>query len=306
MKSEIDGIYSEIQSAVNRERLTEISSDIIARYRDRDIDGLSWYASLLDLQFSEQNLNRVFARIIQSYHPDKLTTIQAELERSYRDGDEAALRRLRQAFIFKEAPRGGRRREEPAFEFEEEYRYDDEYEYREEEFTGEEEGVFDDDEGYDEEELAGDGCGGEEFGFIEAIHRYVFGNLDFTMNSHDIMNLEGELNLSDYEIGDLNGIEHCVNVVSINLSGNSIYRVSPIAALGKLESLFLAENNIDNIDPLAHCASLAELDLSYNDIEDVSALLRLKNLRYVNLIGNPLEDRSVIDELAKRGVLVLY
>jgi hypothetical protein len=309
MNTEIESIYKEIKSAVNRERLTEISTDIISRYRDRDIEGLTWYASLLDIQFSEQNLNGLFAKIIQSYHPDKLSTIQAELERSYRDSDETALMRLRHAFIFREAPRGGgRRSEESSFEYEEEYRYDeDESEYREEEFTGEDEAVFDDeDSGFGDEDVTGDERGAEEFGFIEAIHKYIFGNLDFTVNSHDIINLEGEINLSDYEIADLKGIEHCVNVVSINLSGNSIFRVSPIAALVKLKYLYLAENSIDNIDPLAHCASLVELDLSYNDIEDVSALLALKNLRYVNLIGNPLEDRSVIGELAKRGVLVLF
>ncbi len=312
MRSDIDRLYGELKGIINRDHLTAISSDIISRYRERDIRALSWYASLLDIRFSEKDLNRLFAKIIQAYHPDKLTKILADIEARYRGGDAQGLQLIKNAFAITGAPKSDVREKGPRFEYEEEYRYDEEEEFDEEDFYGEEtegagmESYDEEGGGLEEEDILDEGPEIEEFGFIEAINKYIFGNLDFTVNLHDMANLEGELNLSDYEIVDLKGIEHCVNVTSVNISGNDIVRLSPISALAKLESLFAAENSIDSIDCLEACRYLRELDVSYNDIEDASVLLKLGNLRYVNLIGNPLEDTSVITELAAREVLVLY
>lgn len=310
MKNDIDSLHEELKTRLDRERLTAISADIIARYRDRDIAALAWYAALLDIPFNEKNLNRLFAGIIQRYHPDKLARLREEMEARHREADEEGLIKMKRAYLFAgwpgDAAPSPRRGADEDFRYEEDdYDYEEEYVY-DEESAVDDEFKDDEDEGFDEEEAMAVGRQDGEFGFIEAINKYIFGNLDLTVDTHDMKILEGELNLSDYEITDLKGIELCVNVTSINLSGNSIYKITPLASLANLERLYMAENCVDNIDSLAHCRSLRELDVSFNDIEDIAALLKLPKLEYVNLIGNPVEDTGVIEELRRRNVLVLY
>ena len=143
-------------------------------------------------------------------------------------------------------------------------------------------------------------------GFVEAVNGLLFGNLDFKVDGNDLAGLEGELDLSDFEIADLDGVEYCVNITVLNLSGNNLRRIGPLALLRRLASLFLADNAIENIDCLCELSSLRELDISFNRIEDISVLETLEGLVYVNILGNPLADTRTVERLMKRGVIVIY
>lgn len=294
-----DSIYRELKKQINSRRLKEISVDIIARYRAHDREGLAFYGEILGLDTSAITMGRLFASVIQQYHPDKLAKIINEIEDHFRKNRLEELVRLRDIFIFNETPRPLSYRPEPRTE--ETYAYSD------------------DDFGYDERpdyenDLTGDGDidefdeAGEdhERGFIEALTRLVFGNLDLAITIEDVQSLEGELDLSDYDIVDLKGVEHCMNISSLNLSGNDIRSIGPLSGLTQLESLFLSGNQIRTISALAGLANLKELDLSFNEIEDISVLKNCDSLLYVNLMGNPISDTAVIRELTDRGVLVVY
>ncbi len=115
----------------------------------------------------------------------------------------------------------------------------------------------------------------QEHGFAEAVNHLFFGNLDYTLSASDLKNIDGELDLSDYEINDLAGVEHCVNTTILNLSGNDIIKIHQLSALIKLKSLFLSENSIEDISCLNSLTALQELDISFNQIEDISVLLEL-------------------------------
>jgi len=294
-----DSIYRELKKQVNPRRLKEISVDIITRYRAHDRVGLAFYGELLGLDTSAITLGRLFATVIQQYHPDKLAKIINEIEDHFRENRLEELVRLRDIFIFKATPRHLSYRSEP--------RTEETYAYGDDDFGYDEKAVY-------EEDFTGDvdidefdeACEDHERGFIEALTRLVFGNLNLAITIEDVQSLEGELDLSDYDIVDLKGVEHCMNISSLNLSGNDIRNIGPLSRLTRLESLFLSGNRIRNINALAGLGDLKELDISFNEIEDISVLRNCESLLYVNLMGNPVSDTAAIGELTERGVLVVY
>ncbi len=298
MTDHIDSIYRELKKQITPARLKEISVDVIARYRADDRDGLSYYADLLGLDHAGLSTGRLFAHVIQCYHPDKLTAIIKDLEMQYREKKAEELIRIRNTFIFEIPSRRITFTGAPAA--------DETYSYTGEDFGYDERAAYDEDipagdehEDRDEFSEAGD------YGFIEAVNRLFFGNLDAAITMDDLHELEGELDLSDYDIVDLKGIEHCINIHTLNLSGNDLRRIEPLASLTRLEALFLSGNSIRNISCLAPLAALRELDLSFNEIEDISVLKELEALQYVNLLGNPIHDTGTIRQLSDRGVLVI-
>ncbi len=298
MAGTIDSIYRELKKQVNPARLKEISVDIIARYKAKDRGGLSFYAELLGIDPSAIDTSRLFASIIQQYHPDKLTKIINEIDHHYRNKKEEDLARMHAIFIFDIPAK--------SISYRQESTADETYAYNDEDFGYDEKTVFEDETFEEERYEPDDEFDDHEYGFIEALTRLIFGNLDFIMTIDDVQDLEGELDLSDYDIVDLKGVEHCMNISSLNLSGNDISSISPISRLTQLGSLFLSGNRIQNINALAGLANLRELDLSYNEIEDISVLKKLDSLLYVNLLGNQIKDTGAIKELTDRGVLVIY
>lgn len=298
MADTIDSIYRELKKKVTHARLKEISVDIIERYRSNDRSGLSFYAELLGID-QAAGLSRLFAHIIQHYHPDKLAKISNEIDQHFQGNRLEELVRLRNTFIFDGPVRDTAYRHDAAadetYEYgDEDFGYDEKTDYEEDGYRDEARDEFD--EAYDDHEQ----------GFIDALTRLIFGNLDLTLTIEDVQDLEGELDLSDYDIVDLKGAEHCMNISSLNLSGNDIRNINPLSRLIQLESLFLSGNRIRTINGLAGLTNLKELDLSFNEIEDISVLRKLDNLLYVSLLGNQVRDTATIKELTDRGVLVVY
>jgi hypothetical protein len=297
-------IYDSCRSDITADRLKTIAADVISRYRDKDVSGLSWYASRLDLSPDSENISRLFARIIQVYHPDKLKKIHNDIDESFRSGDAAGLARLHDIFIFpmdglKRLPRFVAEPEEDVYEYEDaDFGYGEEY-ARNDIYTEDYPGAYE--EGDDEEEKPY-----TEHGFIEAINTYIFGNLDLVLDLADLRSLDGEFDLSGCDIADLEGIENCIHIVGINLSANRIEKTGALGALTMLERLYLAENEIFSIAALGGLTALRELDISFNQISDISPLLRCRGLEYVNVIGNPIDDESPLKEMERRGVMVIW
>jgi len=299
MKHRAENLCRELREGVTRDRLKELSVDIIDRYKRKDLDGLRRYAALIDIVDSSLAAGRLFAAVIQRFHPDKIAVLRRELDTMAAAGDTAGLERMREIYLSDNAiPRA------PDQEFE----YEEEFSYEDDEFGYTERSEFDDNEpqASEFEEEYAEAESSEGYGFVEAVNGLLFGNLDFSVDDNDLAGLEGELDLSDFEITDLDGVEYCVNVTMLNLSGNLLRRIGPLALLRRLTSLFLADNAIENIDCLGELSGLRELDISFNRIEDISVLEGMETLVYVNVLGNPLADMSTVERLMKRGVIVIY
>ncbi|HPS59009.1 MAG TPA: leucine-rich repeat domain-containing protein [Spirochaetota bacterium] len=302
MKESHKGLYTELSGKITAARLKDISIEIISRYRKKDHRYLSDMAETIGISSSGADMSSLFAGMIQLYHPDKFNKITADIEEFYTTGNTDALIRMKGVYLvdFK------KKKSIPEYDldFESEYFYEEDdssfSEYDDEAAEMDDDEEFDD--GDDVEELTED----EEYGFIEAVNDLYIGNMEYELSIHDLQNLDGELDLSGFDIDDLAGAEHCVNITIMNLSGNRLVKLHPLAGLVKLESLYLSENSIEDIRSLATLTGLRELDLSFNQIEDISVLAELTSLQYVNLVDNPVKNTGVIDELVRKGVIVIY
>ena len=100
----------------------------------------------------------------------------------------------------------------------------------------------------------------------------------------------------DIGISSLEGLQYCVNLTYLDLSGNYISDLSPLQGLAQLEYLYLDVNNISDIGALANLAQIYYLDLSGNYISDLSPLQGLAQLQYLYLDVNSISDiQALVD-----------
>ena len=281
------------QKALIEERLKAIAAQLIAAHRRHHHDLVLPYARQAGIPSDGQLPHHLFMKTIQVFHPDRLTLVWDRIHRAVQGSDRTELEAVIQLLRLHPDPAGPVR---VAVDFEDE---EEEYGFDEEDF-----GFDIQDEAWDEEWEAS-GWDTDEGTFYSAVKRELFGNLDLYPDAADLGRVEGELDLSDYDLHDLEGIEHCRGLTALNLSRNNLDNVYALKDLVKLESLDLAENDLEDADALGGLTNLRELDLSANEIDDVAFLDRLTQLSYVDLTGNPVRNKAVIDRLEARGVIVI-
>eukprot|EP00741_Cyanophora_paradoxa_P018375 tig00000204_g17742.t1 len=80
----------------------------------------------------------------------------------------------------------------------------------------------------------------------------------------------------------IEGVEMCINLQELNLSGNAIEKIENLGTCAKLKRLILTSNKISRIEGLEGCVTLEHLALQDNqihNIDDVSSLAACKNLK---------------------------
>ena len=286
------------------DRLKKIAASLIEAHREGNLDLLSLYAMRVP-EIRKAPPKRQFMRLIQVFHPDRLAIYVRQVADCRAAGDEAGLKALESLF---ESVRSAPVRSAPVRRKDygnvADYGFDETYGYGEDDFGyGEDDFEERDD---DFEEMDGDETNPFAEGtFMDAIKREFFGNLELYPTRHEIEQFEGEMDLSDYLLDNLDGAEHCINLSSLNLAMNRIDNIWPLRDLTRLEYLDLSSNCLEDADELKGLTGLLELDLSFNEIEDVAFLLELPALKCVSLAGNPVRDPLIIERLRKRGVMVV-
>lgn len=104
---------------------------------------------------------------------------------------------------------------------------------------------------------------------------------------------------------DLTGLEHATNLKHLNLSGNSIDDLTPIAGLTTLISLSLYSNEFSSLTPLEGLTNLKSLDLSANGINDITSLKGLTNLVELFIQLNEIQDITPLKDLTNLETLYL-
>jgi len=123
------------------------------------------------------------------------------------------------------------------------------------------------------------------YSFYEAMQIRQYGDIDTTFPTYYLEDMD-EIELSESEIDDLDGVEYCIHTISLDLSFNRIYDLSPLASLGSLQELNLSNNQIEYIDDISNLQQLKSIDLSNNSIGDILPLLEIETLEYADLSGN--------------------
>ncbi|XP_036400437.1 leucine-rich repeat-containing protein 61 [Megalops cyprinoides] len=97
------------------------------------------------------------------------------------------------------------------------------------------------------------------------------------------------LKLRGLGIYDLGCIGECVNLERLDLSGNNITNLAPLASLRLLLALNLSSNRITNLEAICSCYSLQSLNVAGNlisSIENLHCLQSLRNMENIRLNDN--------------------
>ena len=98
------------------------------------------------------------------------------------------------------------------------------------------------------------------------------------------------------DVTPLAALAALVNLTELHLDENEIVDVAPLAALVNLTELHLCGNQIENLAPLAVLVNLTELHLSVNQLLCVAPLAALVNLTELHLVSNK---KEMIRDLAR-------
>ena len=107
----------------------------------------------------------------------------------------------------------------------------------------------------------------------------------------DMLELRG-LFKHNSDISDLTGLEYATNLIFLDLGGNQIIDISPIAGLIHLETLRFWDNQIIDISPIAGLVNIKELWLNRNQIIDFTPLANLRKLQKLVIHDNPIPNEN--------------
>jgi len=100
-------------------------------------------------------------------------------------------------------------------------------------------------------------------------------------------------------IKDLTGLEKCKTLLSIDLSGNEITNLAPLAGLDRVQQLILNQNKISDLTPLATMKALQYIGIEGNQVKSLEPLKGLDRLSSFYATGNQIEDLSPLHGLPK-------
>lgn len=133
---------------------------------------------------------------------------------------------------------------------------------------------------------------------IETVSEIRLGNRTFMSDVR-------ELDLSGDTITDLSPLAQCTSLERLELRSCGITDISSLVDLQSLTWLDISENEIDDLRALMSLGSLTHLDAHDNNIKDVTVLLYLSELTELDLGGNPLSGITSVGRLEKLTELSL-
>ena len=295
---EITTLYDNLRAAYTPENLGQISGRIIHMFRDRRYDALRYIQKVVNeyTPCAEEKINKVFSKLIMIYHPDRLSQSLKKMEEAYLRGDFEELYAMSHILTIQnlEPDRVIVSEVLTDEDLAEEFRWDetvDGYSY----FTGGEGNYEEEQEEIDEYYT---------HSFLMALKRRVYGNLNVDFPMYLLEDLE-EIDMADYEIESLDGIEACRYARVVDLSNNNLTEIDDLQELHQVERLYLSNNHIGLIDAVSNLIVLQVLDISYNDVDDLSPLFELSHLSYLNVMGNRIPAWQ-LEKLQLNGVTVVY
>ena len=152
------------------------------------------------------------------------------------------------------------------------------------------------------------GCGPATVTFpdpnLEAVIREAIGKAEGPILTSDLEILTS-LDALEKDINDLTGLEYCISLTElINLGGEELSNISPLASLTNLTKLHL-NAPVSDISALASLTDLTELEVLRAQISDISVLASLINLTHLGLMDNEISDISPLAELTNLTSLMI-
>jgi hypothetical protein len=280
--------------AYSETNLNKIARNLIRLYKEKEFEKLNIISGMLTEWFELviEPDGKGFSKMISLYHPDRGDYYRNQISEAATKRDTQRLLRFGHIFVIQNI-------EEIAANMEsyEDIDYSPEYvwDVKDSGFS-----YFDGKQKKNKVREAKVPTGG--FSFYEAMQIRQYGHTNTSFPTYYLEDMD-EVELSESEISDLEGIEYCIHTLSMDLSGNLITDLSPMAGLSRLQELNLSNNRLSYIDAISNLQQLKSLDLSNNSIDDISPLLEIGALEYVDLTGNKIPPNQ-LNELREMGVIV--
>jgi Leucine Rich repeats (2 copies) len=264
--------------------LNKITRNLIRLYKEKEFEKLNIISGMLSewVEITIESDGKGFAKIISLYHPDRGEFYRNLIGAAAKQKDAMTLTRFEHVFVIQDI-------EEIAANIEsfEDIDYHPEYAWD----------VKDSGFSYfqDKKKKPRNGkrkARSDGYSFYEAMQIRQYGDIDTTFPTYYLEDMD-EIELSESEIDDLDGVEYCIHTVSLDLSFNRIYDLSPLASLGSLQELNLSNNQIEYIDDISNLQQLKSIDLSNNLIGDISPLMEIETLEFADLTGNNVSDDQI-------------
>ncbi len=290
-------LYHDLEQAYSEKNLNRITAKLIDLYKNKNYETINDLARKVGdyVGVAEDSTAKTFSHLMQLYHPDRGDFYRSEIRKFFNENDQKKLNTFSHIFLLNDI-------EKIAVDTVQEYDEDIDYhpEYIWEEMFGD--GFHTVQE--EEEEFIEYPWDQNENTFFNAVKLRLYGNSRIRLDPASLLDIE-EVELTDSGIENLDGLEYCAHATYLDLSRNRICDLKEMWDLIRLQDVYLADNDISVIDPLSNLVMLKNLDLSNNNIDDISTLFDLPRLGYVNLAGNPVPEFQ-LKILSDRGVLVVY
>jgi Leucine-rich repeat (LRR) protein len=139
---------------------------------------------------------------------------------------------------------------------------------------------------------------------LDNVIRHAIGVPSDPIHRSDLLALQ-LVDANSLDIADLGGMQYCINVRDIFMTGNLVSDIAPLAGLVEMGHLQMANNNISDIDPLAKLVNLEQLILGGNPVSDISAMAGMARLKDVHLAGCQVVDIGPLEGKTEMLILVL-
>ncbi|MFC2090936.1 leucine-rich repeat domain-containing protein [Bacteroidota bacterium] len=293
---QIKALYIQLKEAYAEENLNALSSTIISLYKNQNEAVLRRIYSLIyaGMEGAEDPISRIFSKIIMHYHPDRTEQLNQSIEQYMLTDDIKGLESLGHILDVQKVDVS---QTYYGSYVDSDFDYEDLWDYS----AGGYSYIDTDEHEKDEYDVINDAIMSHDF--MTAVKRKVYGflNVEFPVNLLADMEI---IEMAEYEIEHLDGIEYCTYARIVDLSGNNITEVTQLGFLLRLEEAYLQNNQISYLDGLDDLPYLRILDISFNDIDDLSLLLESDTLEFINVIGNRIPNWQ-LELLSKRGVVVV-
>ena len=299
-------LYIKLREAYSDQNLNTITAGIIDLYRSGEYDKIKEITRLVSdyIDIYNEKVNKCFSKLIMIYHPDKSARYLKEIDQIVQSGQSGKLNEYAHILLVQDLDNiivPDHYKED--IDYHPEYGWESETRRSKVDLNDDLSNMIYDDEDFSDYEYKSYHGSESEKSFFSALKIRLYGTEEIDLPYYYLGEME-EIDLSGYEIENLDGIEHCKYVENLDLSNNKISDITGVVNLVNIEELYLQENQIGLIDVLYNLRNLRILDISGNDINDISPLFGLTKLEYVNIMNNHIS-HDQIDILRQNDILVI-
>jgi len=294
----VSELHGKLKTAYSIQNLNKITITLINLYKNQQFGTLRQIAEMIseNVEIKIDPQNRYFSKLMMLYHPDRGDFHRNEIDRLAANNDYDGLLGYSHIIMLGKI-------EEIAATIAsfEDIDYSPVYEW---DFNLDGFNIVNDHDVVEPENRQSRKSKTKGLSFYNAFKMRMYGNTRVGFPPHYLEDIE-ELELSQSDISDLDGVQYCIHTVIMDLSGNSISDISLLWGLTALKELNLADNKLEEIETLSNLKNLRILDLSNNAIKDISSLYNLDKLEYLEITSSKVTGKQ-IKELEELGITVIH